>query len=144
MTFGEMKMRVKSFVQTAIVCVLLSSSVASYAYSAGEVEDVCKKPKIHDFSLPTYHEPEKTEVAPESDLTFSLSVWTNPDTIKLTIKDEPLEFARESNSSVHKIHAKIPAKFTGQFARINITATAVLGCYTKEGFLIKIAENEKN
>jgi hypothetical protein len=137
-------MRVKPFVQTAIVSVLLGSSIASYAYSAGEVEDICKKPKIHDFSLPTYHEPEKIEVAPESDLTFSLSVWTNPDAIKLTIKDEPLEFTRETNSSVHKIRAKIPAKFTGQFARINVTATAVLGCYTKEGFLIKIANSEKN
>lgn len=137
-------MRVKSFVKSAVTGVLFCSSIASYGYSAGEVEDICKKPKIHEFSLPTYQEPEKIEVAPESDLSFSLSVWTNPDTIKLTIKDEPLEFSRETNSSVHKIRAKIPAKFTGQFARINVTATAVLGCYTKEGFLIKIANSENN
>lgn len=137
-------MRVNYFLKATLMGVLLGSSVASYGYSAGEVEDICKKPKVHDFSLPIYHEPEKIEVAPESDLTFSLSNWTNPETIKLTIKDEPLEFKRETNSSVHKIHAKIPAKFTGQFARINVTATAVLGCYTKEGFLIKIANGEKN
>lgn len=137
-------MRVNPFVKSAVAVFLFGSSVASYAYSVGEVEEICKKPKIHDFSLPVYQEPEKIEVAPESDLTFSLSVWTNPDAIKLTIKDEPLEFTRETNSSLHKIHAKIPAKFTGQFARINITATAVLGCYTKEGFLIKVANNEKN
>ena len=139
-----MKMRVNHFIKAAVAVILFGASVASYAYSAGEVEELCKKPKIHDFNLPTYQEPEKIEVAPESDLSFSLSVWTNPDTIKLTIKDEPLEFTRESNSSIHKIRAKIPAKFTGQFARINVTATAVLGCYTKEGFLIKVANSEKN
>lgn len=137
-------MRVKFLVKSAVAVFLLGSSVASYAYSVGEVEDICKKPKIYDFSLPVYQEPEKTEVAPKSDFSFSLSAWTNPDTIKLTIKDEPLEFTRESNSTLHKIRAKIPAKFTGQFARINITATAILGCYTKEGFLIKVASDEKN
>lgn len=137
-------MQVNSFVKTVSAFVLLGSSMTSYAYSAGDVDEICKKPKIHEFSLPTYQEPEKIEVAPESDLSFSLSVWTNPDTIKLTIKDEPLEFTRETNSSVHKVRAKIPAKFTGQFARINVTATAILGCYTKEGFLIKVANNEKN
>lgn len=137
-------MKFKFFIKAVVAGVLLSSSVASYAYSAGEVDEICKKPKIHDFSLPVYQEPEKIEVAPESDFSFALSVWTNPDTIKLTIKDEPLEFTRESNSTLHKIRAKIPAKFTGQFARINITATAILGCYTKEGFLIKVANGEKN
>lgn len=137
-------MRVNLFAKSAVAIFLLGSSIASYAYSVGEVEEICKKPKIHDFNLPIYQEPEKIEVTPESELTFSLSVWTNPDAIKLTIKDEPLEFTRESNSTLHKIRAKIPAKFTGQFARINITATAVLGCYTKEGFLIKVANSEKN
>ncbi|MGB4497088.1 MAG: hypothetical protein WBI40_00180 [Methylococcaceae bacterium] len=137
-------MRVNHFFQVVLTITSLTVSAGSYAYSAGEVDEICKKPKIHDFSLPVYQEPEKIEVAPESDLTFSLSAWTNPDVIKLTIKDEPLEFTRESNTSIHKIRAKIPAKFTGQFARINITATAILGCYTKEGFLIKVANTEKN
>lgn len=136
-------MRVNLFLKSAVAVALFGTSLASHAYSAGEVEEICKKPKIHDFSLPVYQEPEKIEVAPESDLTFSLSVWTNPELIKLTIKDEPLEFTRESNSTLHKIHAKIPSKFNGQFARINVTATAILGCYTKEGFLIKIANDEK-
>ena len=137
-------MQVNLFVKVIAATVLFGSSITVYAYSAGEVDEICKKPKIHDFNLPIYQEPEKIEVTPESDLTFSLSVWTNPELIKLTIKDEPLEFTRESNSTLHKIHAKIPAKFNGQFARINITATAILGCYTKEGFLIKVANNEKN
>ena len=139
-----MEMQVNLFLKSIVAVILFSSSCASFAYSAGEVDEICKKPKIHEFSLPVYQEPEKIEVAPESDLSFSLSAWTNPDLIKLTIKDEPLEFTRESNSTLHKIHAKIPAKFNGQFARINITATAILGCYTKEGFLIKVANNEKN
>jgi hypothetical protein len=137
-------MRVNPFLKSVAAVVLFGSSVPGYAYSAGDVDEICKKPKIHEFSLPTYQEPEKIEVAPESDLSFALSVWTNPETIKLTIKDEPLEFVRESSSTFHKIRAKIPAKFSGQFARINVTATAVLGCYTKEGFLIKVANSEKN
>lgn len=133
-------MRVNHFVQTTLAVALLSVSVGSYAYSAGEVEEDCKKPQVREFSLPTYQEPEKIEVAAESEFTFKLSEWTDPHTIKLTMKEHSVPFTVDSNNSFHKVTAKIPTEYTGKFVRINLFLKAVLGCYEQEGWLVKVAD----
>jgi hypothetical protein len=111
-----------------------------FAYDPGQVEETCKKPQFRDFNLPVYQEPEKTETPPESTLSFTLSPWTNPHTIKLTAKQQNLAFTVESNSSFHRVTAKLPAAFTGQFVRLNASADAILGCSDKQGWLIKVAD----
>jgi hypothetical protein len=131
-------MRVNHFVRATLAVALLSVSVGSYAYSAGEVEDTCKKPQVREFSLPTYQEPEKIEVAAESEFSFKLSEWTDPSTIKVTMKEQSVPVVIESNSSFHKVTAKIPAEYTGKFLRINLFSKAVLGCYDQEGWLVKV------
>lgn len=110
------------------------------AYDPGKTDEICKKPQFRDFTLPVYQEPEKTEVPPESTLSFLVSPWAKADTIKLTAKNQDLEFTLESNSSFHRVKAKLPAAFNGQYVRINVTAKAELGCYDKNGWLIKIAD----
>ncbi|MCX7103378.1 MAG: hypothetical protein NTX38_18320 [Methylobacter sp.] len=120
-----------------ITGILFTGAVS--AYDPGMVEEICKKPQFRDFSLPVYQEPEKTEVAPESTFTFMISAWANPHTIKLTAKGKPLEFTLESNSSFHRVKAKLPADFNGQYVRINTSAIAALGCGDIEGWLIKVA-----
>ena len=132
-------MKVNHFVQATLIVALLSVNVGASAYSAGDVDEVCKKPQVREFTLPTYQEPEKIEVAVESEFSFKLSEWTDPATIKLTMKDQSVPFAVESNSSFHKITAKIPEDFTGKFVRINLFSKAILGCYDQEGWLIKVA-----
>jgi hypothetical protein len=129
----------KIFNPVLFIAAVLFTSAAS-AYDPGTVEEVCKKPQFRDFSLPVYIEPEKAEVAPESVFTFTISPWTNPHSIKLTAKNQALEFSVESNSSFHRVKVKLPAAFTGQFVRINVSANAVLGCSDKIGWLIKVAE----
>ncbi len=121
-----------------IAAVLFTGTV--FAYESGKVDEICKKPQFRDFNLPVYQEPEKTEVPPESTLSFLVSPWAKADTIKLTAKNENLEYTIESNSSFHRIKAKLPAAFNGQYVRINVTAKAELGCYDKNGWLIKIAD----
>lgn len=121
-----------------IAAALFTSTVC--AYDPGETEIACKKPQFRDFSLPVYSEPEKTEVPPESAFSFTLSPWTDPNTIKLTAKKQNIDFTVESNSSFHRINATLPAAFTGQFVRINSNANAVLGCSDKIGWLIKVAD----
>lgn len=113
---------------------------AAMAYDPGKTDEICKKPQFRDFNLPVYKEPEKTEVPPESTLTFLVSPYVNPETIKLTAKNQDLEFSVESNSSFHRIKAKLPASFNGSFVRINAKATAILGCYDQTGWLIKVAD----
>ncbi len=133
-------MRANNFFQAALAVSLLSTSFGSYAYSAGDVDEVCKKPQVREFTLPTYQEPEKIEVAAESEFSLKLSEWTDPATIKLTMKEQSVPFTLESNNSFHKVTAKIPAEYTGKYVRINLFSKAVLGCYDREGWLIKVAD----
>lgn len=111
-----------------------------FAYEVGKTDEICIKPQFRDFNLPVYKEPEKTEVPPESTLSFMLSPWADPETIKLTAKNQNLEFTVESNSSFHRVKAKLPAAFNGQYVRINARATAILGCSDQFGWLIKVAD----
>jgi hypothetical protein len=110
------------------------------AYDPGMVEEVCKKPEFRDLSIPVYSEPEKREIAPESTFTIMISPWAKADTIKLTAKNQPLNFTIESNSSFHRIKAKLPAAFNGMFVRLNVSATANFGCSDQNGWLVKVAD----
>lgn len=110
------------------------------AYDPGKTDEICKKPQYRDFNLPVYKEPEKTEVPPESTLSFMVSPWAKPDTIKLTAKNQALEYTVESNSSFHRVKAKLPAEFNGKFVRLNVSAKAELGCSDQTGWLIKVAD----
>lgn len=132
-------MKVTKMFKAAMFIVAVLFNAGASAYSVGEVEEICKKPQFRDFSLPVYQEPEKTEVPPESEFTFMISPWTDPHTITLKAKQQPLEFTVESNNSFHRVKAKLPAALTGQYVRIDVTAKAVLGCGEEDGWLIKVA-----
>jgi len=110
------------------------------AYDPGKTDEICKKPQYRDLNLPVYKEPEKAEVPPESTISFMVSPWAKPDTIKLTAKNQNLEYTVESNSSFHRIKAKLPAEFNGKFIRLNVSAKAELGCSDQTGWLIKVAD----
>jgi hypothetical protein len=134
-------MRVNHFIKASFTLALLSVSVDScFAYSAGEVQEDCKKPQVREFSLPIYQEPEKIEVASESEFSFKLSEWTDPGSIKVTMKEQVVPITVESNSSFHKVTGKIPAEYTGKYVRINLFSKAVLGCYERDGWLVKVAD----
>jgi hypothetical protein len=129
----------KMFSLVLFIAAELFISTAS-AYDPGMVEEVCKKPQFRDFSLPLYQEPEKVEVAPESGFSFMISPWADPHTLKLTAKNQTLDFTVESNSSFHRVKAKLPAEFNGQFVRINASVKAILGCSDKIGWLVKVTD----
>lgn len=134
-----MKTKIIKFALT--IAAILTSS-AAIAYEADISENLCKKPKYTDFSLPEYKEPEKTEVVPESEFEFKISVWSDPKTLKLTGKKEKIDFTVESTSTFHRIKAKLPASLTGKFVRIDSFVKAELGCHEKEGWLIKVADKK--
>jgi len=113
---------------------------AATAYSPEETEQVCKKPHFTDFNLTEYKAPDNIEIAPESEFIIKISAWADPSTIKLTAKKLPLAFTVESNSSFHKIKAKLPASLNGSFVRIDVGVKAVLGCGSKKGWLVKVAD----
>ncbi|TAL46713.1 MAG: hypothetical protein EPN89_09925 [Methylovulum sp.] len=132
-------MKITTIFKSALLITTLVHGSAS-AYSPEEKDTVCKKPRFTDFTLTTYNAPENIEVAPESEFYFRVSAWADPSTISLTVKNKPLKFTVESNSSFHKVKAKLPAELTGQFARINTGAKALLGCDDQAGWLVKVAK----
>jgi hypothetical protein len=132
--------RIKLLKAALLIAAVLFNG-AAFAYSSeGETEEICRKPKFMSFSLPTYKAPEKIEVAPESEFTFMISPWSDPKTLQLTAKNQGLPFTVETTSSFHRIKAKLPAEFNGNFVRINASVKAVLGCGEQTGWLVKVAE----
>jgi len=131
--------RITMFKSVCVFAIAMFSATAS-AYSKDDAEEACKKPQFRDFTLSEYQEPEKLEVAPESEFTIMLSSWADPKTITLTAKKQPLAFSVESNNSFHRIKAKLPPELTGKFVRIDTSVKAVLGCSEKDGWLIKVAD----
>lgn len=133
-------MTITTMLKSGLLLVTLLACATANAYSPEEKEIVCKKPRFTDFNLPPYTAADNIEVSPESEFIIKISGWANPETIKLMVKGEPAPFKLESNSTFHKITAKLPAQFNGQFVRVNVYAKAVLGCDDQTGWLIKIAK----
>jgi hypothetical protein len=119
-------------------------NATAMAYTPEMNEQTCKKPKFREFSLTEYKAPAYQEVPPESAFSFTLSVWANPETIKLSAKKQKLPFTVETTTTYHRVKAKLPASFNGQFVRIEATVKAVLGCDEQDGWLVKVADNAVN
>jgi hypothetical protein len=135
-------MKVATLIKSLAMFISVFFSISALAYSPEMEEGMCKKPKYREFSLIEYKTPEFVEVAPESEFTFTLSVWANKETIKITAKNQSLPYTVESTSSYHRVKAKLPASLNGQFVRINSTVKAMLGCHEEAGWLIKVAEKK--
>lgn len=135
-------MKIK-IIKLALTIAALGINGAAIAYEEDIKEEVCKKPKYTDFSLTEYKEPERIEVAPESEFEFKISAWADPSTIKLTARKEKVDFTVESTSTFHRVKAKLPASLTGKFARIDASVKAVLGCDEQKGWLVKIADQKQ-
>jgi hypothetical protein len=133
-------MKVSRIVCSATFVAIYFFNATAMAYSPEMNELSCKKPKFREFNLNEYKAPEFKEVLPESAFSFTLSVWANPETIKLSAKKQPLPFTVETTTTYHRVKSKLPANFTGQFVRIEAAAKAVLGCEDKDGWLVKVSE----
>lgn len=133
-------MRIITIKQAGLLLTLLFAAFSSNAYEDKKPEEICKKPKFRDFSLTEYSAQQKAEVPPESEFTFTLPATTDPETIKLSAKGKDIPFSVKSNSSFHRITAKLPAEYNGDFVRINVRAEAFLGCHEATGWLVKVSE----
>jgi hypothetical protein len=134
-------MRVTKRLKLILLTAIILANGVVFAYSPDELAKECHKPKFTDFTLTEYKMPEQIEVAPESEFSFKVPAWTNPESIKLTVKNQAIAFTVESNSSFHKVKAKLPAEFTGKFVRLNASAKVIDGvCHETSGWLLKIAD----
>jgi hypothetical protein len=134
-------MKLTKILKSILFTAVIMASGATLAYSPEELAKECHKPKFTDFTLKEYKAPENIETAPESEFSFKVPAFTNPETIKVTIKDHAIPFTVESNASFHKVKAKLPAEFTGKFARLNVSAKVIDGeCHETTGWLLKVAD----
>jgi len=115
-------------------------SVEAFAYSDDKDKEICRHPKVQEFTLPEYKAPDMKEVPPETEFTFVVSGWADPKKFKLSGKNMDIPFTVQSTETFHKVKAKLPAALTGQSVRINARIPALLGCYTTTGWLIKVAD----
>jgi hypothetical protein len=136
-------MKLNAIFNSLTLMALALGSVQAFAYSDDKEKEICRNPKIQEFTLPEYKEPDKKEAPAEAEFTFVVSGWAEPKKFKLSAKNVDIPFTVQSTETFHKVKAKLPAALTGQAVRINARIPAVLGCYTTIGWLIKVADKAK-
>ncbi len=109
------------------------------AYDDDKKKEMCRQPKIQEFTLPIYSETNKKEAQPESEFTFVVSGWANSKKFKLAAKGKDIPFTVQSSETFHKVHAKLLPEFTGETIRISARIPALLECYSTIGWLVKVA-----
>ncbi|MBM4208754.1 MAG: hypothetical protein FJ190_12430 [Gammaproteobacteria bacterium] len=128
------------FLQSLALMATALLTIKAYAYEDEKKKELCRPPKIQEFTLPVYSENNKQEVAPESEFSFVVSGWANHKKIQLTGKGKDIPFTVKSNETFHKITAKLIPEYTGQTVRISTRIPALLDCYSTMGWLVKVAD----
>ncbi len=129
---------IKILITSVILGMFFTSS--AFAYNAGNTGKDCKLPKFRDLNPP-----EKTatgpvpEVEPEAEVSFTVSGYADPTTIKAVARDQKLVLTIVDRNSFYLVSTKLPPEFTGKYARINLWAKAQSGpCVAKDGWLLKV------
>ena len=124
----------KSLISASLIA-SIGFTATAFAYSAGNVETGCQKPRFKTFTPP-----HKSEVDPESEISFTVSGYADSSTIKATAKNEPLKLNIVDKDSFYAVSATLPASLTGKYARIHVKANNTAECKGKDGWLIKIRD----
>jgi len=104
------------------------------AYSTSNSDKECKKPKFRTF------EPEHlSEVDPGSKISFHVSNWTDPTTIKAEARKIPLQINVVNKMNFFVVTANLPDSINGKYARIHLVAKSKEGgCRGQDGWLLKV------
>jgi hypothetical protein len=118
------------------IFILMMVASATWAYGSSSSSKACAKPKFTDF-IPV----ENAEVAAGSTFSFTASANTNPNTIKVAVKELTVTLKiTPENEGGFQVSGAIPASLKGVYARIAITADGQNSCKGDGGWLVKIAE----
>lgn len=133
-------MKSNFFIPCVMAACLLGLSQNSFAYETDEPEEVCKIPKVLEFSLPEYDKETKHEVPAEADFTFRITGrGADHRKVQVTAKGKPLALDISKNSSFISVKGKLLPEFSGQFVRFDVQVGTDLGCRAKVGWLVKVA-----
>jgi len=114
---------------------LLSFSHQAFSYNArSEEEKGCKKPKFRTF-VPEH----LSEVEPGSEISFHVSNWAEPGTIKAEARKIPVKLTIIDKTNFFVAKGRLPGNLQNTFARINLFARSKEGgCLGQGGWLLKI------
>ncbi|MCK5354858.1 MAG: hypothetical protein KAJ63_07035 [Methyloprofundus sp.] len=130
-------------IKNSLILASLIASVgftaSAFAYNSGNIDSGCKKPRFKTFTPP-----HKAEADPESEISFTVSGYADPTTIKVTAKNIPLKLNIVDKNSFYAVSATLPASLTGKYARIHLKANNTVECKAKDGWLIKIRDKAEN
>lgn len=107
----------------------------AFGYGSSSSTKACTKPHFSEFSPA-----DKTEVTPQSTFSFTASSTTNPKSIKVDIKKQPVEIKVTPKGQGYQVTGTLPADLKGTTARININAESPSNCKENDGWLIKIGQ----
>lgn len=116
-----------------ITLIIVSSNV--WAYGSSSSKKACDKPKFSEFSPIN-----NAEVTTKSAFSFIASGNTNPDSIIVTIKNQPVEITVTPKNQSFLITGTLPDTLKSDFARISIAADGPNQCKGTDGWLVKIME----
>ena len=130
---GVTMMKVWSILWVAIV-LMIPSTVWAYGDGGGTSIVACTA-KLSKF-MPANN----SEIAPKSEFSFFASATTNPNSIRVTIKDHLVPVTVTSKHDGFQVTGKLPDAIKGTFAKISITAKGPNQCEANDGWLVKVTE----
>ncbi len=117
-----------------LISAIIFTGTAFAAAREDDEKKECKKPKFREF-VPVA----KTEVLPESVISFHVSRGADPHSVTAEAKTEKLKVTVTDRVNFLVASAKLPASLRDGFARIHLTARDQEGgCLGQDGWLIKI------
>jgi len=121
---------------TLWIIVLMLATSQAWAYGSGSSsKKACSKPKFTQLTPVN-----NAQVSPGSAFSFDASAVPNPETIKVTVKDQPVDVAVAAKNQGFHVSGKLPDSLKDTFARISITAEGPDQCKGNDGWLVKITE----
>ena len=121
-------------ITTIIILTIFSTNILAYGSSGGG-KKTCKKPELSKFTPP-----HMAEVEAQSEFSFFASAKTSPESIEVTVKNQPVEVIIDKSNNGFLITGKLPDSLRGTFARIKIKGKGLNNCKTEEGWLLNIKE----
>lgn len=111
---------------------MFSTNVLAYGSSSSS-KKACAKPKFTQFT------PEHlTAVKPQSEFSFFTSASTNPESIVVSVKKQPVDVVVSSINQGYSVVGTLPDALLSTYARINIKAKGINNCVGSDGWLLKI------
>ena len=115
------------------IALLLPGSAWAYGDSSGGNNMIQCTAKFSRFTPPN-----NTEVAPKSEFSFYASTSTNPNSIKVTIKDQLVPITVTTKHDGLHVTGKLPATVTGTYAKINLLGKGPNQCEAIGAWLVKV------